>query len=280
MSPAPFDLIAIDLDGTLLTSDKRVSEEDASALREAMRRGVRVVLATARPPRGVRWILEELGALGGGAHADAVTINYNGALVWDARERAPIEHTPLAGEVAREVVREAREMMPDTLVSVEVVDVWHTDRHDPELSMETGKLFPPDRVGPLDETLSMGVTKLMLLARPARLPALRDRVESSFLRTERASVFVTDPHIVQIAAHGVDKGAALVRHAQRLGVDPSRVFAMGDASNDVEMLRVAGLGVAMANAEDAAKRAADEVIARSNDEGGVGHALRRFGFLD
>lgn len=279
MSASPFDLIALDLDGTLLTSEKRVSDEDASALREAMRRGVRVVLATARPPRGVRWVLDTLGALGEGASGDAVTINYNGALVWDARARSAIEHTPLSGEVASDVVREARAMMPDTLVSVEVVDVWHTDRHDPELSMETGKLFQPDRIGPLDETLSVGVTKLMLLARPAYLPALRDRVESSFLRTERASVFVTDPHIVQIAAHGVDKGAALARHAARLGIAPERVFAMGDASNDVEMLRVAGLGVAMANAEDAAKDAADEVIARSNDEGGVAHALRRFGLI-
>ena len=279
MSGPRFDLVAIDVDGTLLTSEKRLSREDADALRAAVARGVRIVLATARPPRGVRWILDEIGLTDAGAPVDAVTINYNGALVWDARSRREVEHTPLSGEVASGVVREAREFQPETLVSVEVVDIWHTDRHDPDLSMETGKLFAPDRVGPLGETLSMGVTKLMLLTRPERLPPLRRRVEDSFVRTARASVFVTDPHIVQIAAHGVDKGAALSRHAARLGVDPSRVMAIGDAGNDVEMLRLAGLGVAMANAERVAMDAADEVLGATNDEAGVAHALRRFGVV-
>lgn len=274
-----FDLVALDIDGTLLTSDKRLAGEDADALRAAAERGVRLVLATARPPRGVRWILHELGLLRDETPGDAVTINYNGALVWDARARREIEHTPLDGETASGVVREARAHLPETLVSVEVVDLWHTDRHDPDLSMETGKLFPPDRIGPLEQTLSGGVTKLMLLAKPERLASLRGRVEESFVRTGLASVFVTDPHIVQVAARGVDKGAALARHAQRLGVDRARVLAIGDAGNDVEMLRTAGLGVAMANATRDAMDAADEVLDRTSDQGGVAHALRRFGVI-
>lgn len=277
MSAAPFDLVAIDLDGTLLTSDKRVSPEDAVALRAAIARGVRIVLATARPPRGVRWILEELGALHAGER-DGTTINYNGALVWNASERAALEHTPLDASTARDVVAHTRAHHADTMVSIETLDVWHTDRHDPALSMETSKLFPPDYVGPLDETLARDVTKLMLIARPERIPSIRERVRI-FEQSRRAGVFVTDPHIVQVAAHGVDKGAALARHAARLGVDRARVLAIGDASNDVEMLRWAGLGVAMANAEPGAKQAADETIERTNDQAGAAFALRRFGVV-
>lgn len=270
-------MVAIDLDGTLLTSDKRLAAEDAVALRAAAARGVRIVLATARPPRGVRWILEELGALNGAGHG-AVSINYNGALVWDARSRIALEHTPLEASTAREVVEHARRHHAETMVSIETLDVWHTDRHDPALSMETSKLFPPDYVGPLDQTLAKEVTKLMLLAEPAHIPGLRARM-SIFESSRRAGVFVTDPHIVQIAAHGVDKGAALARHAERLGVSQARVLALGDASNDVGMLRWAGLGVAMANAEQSALDAADETIDRTSDNAGVAHALRRFGVI-
>lgn len=277
MSAAKYDIVALDLDGTLLTSDKRVSPEDASALRTALRRGVRVILATARPPRGVRWILDDLGAMTNGER-DAVSINYNGALVWDAIGRSPIEHTPLDALTAREVVAQARKHHADTMVSVETLDVWHTDRHDPSLSMETSKLFPPDYVGPLDDTLARDVTKLMLITEPGRIPSLRERVRI-FEQSRRAGVFVTDPHIVQVAAHGVDKGAALARHTFRLGVDRSRVLAIGDASNDVEMLRWAGLGVAMANAEPDAKSAADETSTLTNDESGVAAALRRHGVI-
>jgi Cof subfamily protein (haloacid dehalogenase superfamily) len=277
VSESPFDIVAIDLDGTLLTSDKRLSPEDACALRAACSRGVRIVLATARPPRGVRWILDELGILANGFQ-DAVTINYNGALVWDGSTRSPIEHTPLEALTAREIVERARQHHAETMVSVETLDVWHTDRHDPGLSMETSKLFPPDYVGPLDGTLAQAVTKLMLIAQPEHISGLRERM-SVFESSSRAGVFVTDPHIVQVAAHGVDKGAALARHADRLGIAQSRVLAIGDASNDVGMLRWAGLGVAMANAERAAADAADETLDRTNDDAGVAHALRRFGVI-
>jgi hydroxymethylpyrimidine pyrophosphatase-like HAD family hydrolase len=165
------------------------------------------------------------------------------------------------------------------MVSVETLDVWHTDRHDPALSMETSKLFPPDYVGPLDGTLARAVTKLMLIAHPEHIAGLRERV-SVFESSRRAGVFVTDPHIVQIAAHGVDKGAALARHADRVGVSRTRVLAIGDADNDVGMLRWAGLGVAMANAEHTAIAAADETIDRTNNDAGVARTLRRFGVIE
>src|SRR5690606_35634842 len=108
---------------------------------------------------GVRWILEELGALTEGER-EAVSIHYNGALVWEARTRTALEHTPLDAATARAVVDDARAHLGDTMVSVETLDVWHTDRHDPALTMATSKLFPPDYVGPLDDTLARDVTKL------------------------------------------------------------------------------------------------------------------------
>lgn len=277
MSPPRYDLVALDVDGTLLTSDKRLAPEDADALRTAIRRGVRVVLATARPPRGVRWILEELGAFREGER-DATTINYNGALLWDAARRAAVEHTPLASAIAREIVDRARGRHAGVMVSIETLDVWSADRHDPSLTMATSALFPPDYVGPLDQALAADVTKLMLIAEPARLPDVRAAVRT-FEDSRRAGVFVTDPHIVQVAAHGVDKGAALERYATSLGVPRERVLAMGDAGNDARMLAWAGLGIAMANADADARAAADETIDRTNDEAGIAHALRRFGVI-
>src|SRR4029077_6091018 len=116
----PIRLVAIDLDGTLLNDSKQISDRTVAAISFLPGRGVRVVIATARPPRSVRHIYQQLGL-------DSFQINYNGALIWDEAQKAAVFHRPMAGELAREMIAHARSLYADLLVSCEVMDRWFTD---------------------------------------------------------------------------------------------------------------------------------------------------------
>lgn len=262
------DLLALDLDGTLLRSDKRISGATIDTINEARERGTRIVIATARPPRSTRKIHAALGL-------DTYSIHYNGALIQDLPRGKVIDHRPISVETTRKIIAAARKVDPECMVSIEILDKWYTDQCPSThgLVPETGRLFEPDFIGPLGAFLKVPVTKLMLLAPPSRIVKVRDLVLNRF--KGQVSVAVCDQYLLQIAATGVDKGHALARLAQHYGVAQENVMAMGDAPNDIGMIRWAGLGVAMANAWPEVLAAADVVVG-PNDLDGVGQAIREF----
>jgi Cof subfamily protein (haloacid dehalogenase superfamily) len=267
-APEPRDirLVAIDIDGTLLRTDKRLSQVTVDAVVACTRRGVKVVLASARPPRSVREI-HELLAL------DTVSIHYNGALIHDLRRSKNLIHQPMGADLAREIILDARRLDPQCLVSIEILDKWYTDHFDPELPTETSRAFNPDFIGPIDAFLKVPVTKLMLLGPPHRLNRVWKMVQRRY--RQRVAMAVSDAHLIQIMHPEVDKATALAQVAAGYGVTGAQVMAIGDAPNDKRMLEWAGLGVAMGNAWEAVREAAD-VVVPANDEDGVAHALQRF----
>lgn len=266
--PLPrYDLLALDLDGTLLRSDKKLVMYDAVAIKEAMRRGVKVVLATARPPRSSRPIHQRLGL-------DTPLINYNGALIHDVDQNEHVFHQPLSSKTARQVIERARSIEPGVVVGIEVLDKWYTDHDDPAFQTATAKRFKPDYVGPLDVPLSKPVTKLMLLFHAAQLRPVRDAITSDF--GDLAAFPESDATIIQVVHRRVDKAVALARVAAGLGVVPSRVCAIGDAPNDAGMLKWAGLGCAVASSFGCVREAADIILEHTNDERAVGLAIERY----
>jgi Cof subfamily protein (haloacid dehalogenase superfamily) len=268
--PRPIRLVAIDLDGTLLNDAKRVSDRTALALQELPARGVRVVIASARPPRSVRHIYRLL-------RLDTLTINYNGALIWDEPAGQPVFHLPLPGPLVAEIVDLARDYFDDVGVGCEVLDRWYTDRVDDDHPTETGRLFKPDVVAPLASFVHQDTTKLMLSADPAAIARLEPLLLERF--GDRVLVLQTDDDLLQVAHPGAGKAAALRRVANHYGVPMDQVMAIGDAPNDVGMLQLAGVAVAMDNARPVVKDVADWV-APSNNDHGVHAALVRFGLCD
>lgn len=267
--PRPrIDLLALDLDGTLLRSDKRISGVTIDAIHAAQRNGTRVVIATARPPRSTRKIHKALGL-------DTYSIHYNGALIQDLTRGKVVDHQPIAVATVKKIIAAARKVDPECMVSIEILDKWYTDQCPSThgLVPETGRLFEPDFIGPLGAFLKVPVTKLMLLAPPSRIAKVRDLVLTRF--KGEVSVAVCDQYLLQIAATGVDKGTALAKLAQHYGAARENVMAMGDAPNDIGMIRWAGLGVAMANAWPNVLEASDVVVG-PNDLDGVGQAIREF----
>ncbi len=259
-------LVAMDLDGTLLRSDKNISKRCGAVIREVQAQGVKVVLATARPPRSVRSFAAVLGL-------DTLQIHYNGALIHDPHRSRHVFHQPMDLHLTREIIRQARRLDPQVVVSVEILDRWYTDHIDPTLPTETSVSFMPDCVGPLDAILQTPVTKLMLLAPPARLKPILDLVKQRF--AGRVALAVSDQHLLQIMHPQVDKARALQWIATHYGVTREQTMAIGDAPNDLSMLTWAGLGVAVENAWPSVREKVREVVP-SNDADGVAVALERY----
>jgi Cof subfamily protein (haloacid dehalogenase superfamily) len=266
IAPPPVGLVAIDLDGTLLTDQKQVSKRTVRALAGLPARGVKVVIASARPPRSVKHIYELL-------KLDTWQINYNGALIWDHPNLSVIHHQPLQPEMVNAIVQRARQVYPDCLVSCEILDKWYTDRFDQTYTTETGRLFEPDLVAPLWMFLSQPVTKLMLLGPTDMIDDLAQLVREEF---PWVAVVRSDPELIQITDANVSKAAALQFVAESYQVPMQKVMAIGDALNDVEMLQAAGIAIAMDNAHLSVKQVA-HWVAPSNNDHGVHAALVKFG---
>lgn len=261
-----FHLLAIDLDGTLLTSAKEISEQTSAILREARSQtGLRIVLATARPPRSVMPFYQLL-------DLDAPMINYNGALVYEPPSQRVLLHRPLTGRISVNAAVLARRMYPDVVLSGERLDKWYTDRIDPAYETETARLFEPDLVAPLERWLPRGVTKLLMHGEAPRLVEIAEALLAEY--PYQLSVVQTEATLLQVMHATVSKVQALRVVCGELGVGASEVMAIGDNANDVGMLQWAGVGVAMGNATRQAKAAADYVTDHHDAEG-VGRAVRR-----
>lgn len=263
-------LIAIDLDGTLLDARKQVSQQTIEGLACAVSNGVRVVIASARPPRSVRSIYQTL-------KLDTLQINYNGALIWDEPHQRAVFHRPLDGSLVKEMVDLARDYHEETIVHLEVMDRWCTDRTGDAYATETGRLFKPDVVAELSCFYGEPVTKLMFLGEPRMISKLETILLQEF--DDRVTILRTDDELLQVMNPRASKAVALKRVAGAYEVPMDQVLAIGDAPNDVGMLQLAGTSVAMGNGSPVVKDVADWIAPTNNDHG-VHAALVKYGLCD
>jgi hypothetical protein len=271
---AAMKLIAFDLDGTLLTTEKELTAGNLAALERAARAGILLVPATGRfyglIPENVRtlpWF--------------RYFITVNGASVYDAQEGRALLRAEIPWRRAVEIMEHL-----DTLPVIYdcYMDDWGwmtkslynqaADYAPHRHSLETLQRFrtPVRELKAHLARVGHDVQKIQMFFRD---PALRLRAMED-LRTRFPDLAVTTsvPRNVELNSLEAQKGVALLRLAERLGIDPAATVAFGDDLNDVSMLRAAGIGVAMANASPEAKAAAD-LLTASCDESGVGKAIDR-----
>lgn len=262
-------LIATDLDGTLLASDAQVSTRTRAALDAARAAGIQVVPVTARQPIGLR-------AVAAGAGFDAWALCSNGSFGIHLTTNEMLFADELDSETLRTVAEALSASIPGLLfASVRDGGEGFVAQHGYAAiaDLNDHKRDPQTMGGvPLDQVLDAPTLKLVVrhpeLAPPLIYDALQTLGLTGFAATLSGAPFV------EVMAEGVSKATGLAQLCAHLGIEQHEVLAFGDALNDVEMLHWAGHGVAVANAEAAAKDAADEITA-SNDDDGVAQVIER-----
>ncbi|MCX4728713.1 HAD family hydrolase [Streptomyces sp. NBC_01306] len=259
-----FDIVATDLDGTLLRRGDTVSPRSRAALALAAAAGARHLIVTGRSLPGV---LELLG-----------TLDYRGPVVcgqgtqlYDAGSARMLSSVTLDRELAETALGKIEAETGPVFAAVD------QDGPDGRTLAEPGYLMPHPalpvlRVGPRPELWARPVIKVLI-----RHPELSDDTLAAVARSvvgDLATVTMAGPGTVELAPYGVDKGTGIALAAEVLGHEPARLVAFGDMPNDLPMFRRAGHGVAMANAHPELIAAADEVTL-SNEDDGIAVVLER-----
>ncbi len=258
-------LIAIDLDDTLLNTQRHVSPRNRDAIKKARERGVMVTLATGRMYQSALPYAHELGL-------DVPLITYQGALIKTALSGEELLHQRIPLKEALEIVR----LVEDTPVQLNLyVD---DELHVAELT-ERGQTYanrvrvPIHPVGRLSTWLKHAPTKIVIVHDPETIAGICTEIRSRLGDAVRLTC--SWPHFLEISHPEVGKGQALAFFGKRYGIGPEEMMACGDGENDLDMIQYAGLGVVMGNGQDRAKQVAD-YITRTNDEDGVAEAIEKF----
>lgn len=274
-----YRLIATDIDGTLLGERQEVTPRGRAAIEAFQRRGGMVILSTARPPRATISFYQDLGLSG-------PMITYNGALVYDPVQKAPLLHQPLANHLALRVLAEIRALDPAINVGAELADEWHLDRIDQRMRHlhATGRIAGLPFEGQLDEavaTTNRGVSKLYCVVPQEVRTAIEQRFAAAGLvvAVTSSGTGAEGLRFVEVQAPGVSKGAALKALSTTLGIPLGATIALGDEENDIPALAEAGLGIAMGNASDRVKAAADAVTGPHTADGWA-EAIERYALAE
>jgi Cof subfamily protein (haloacid dehalogenase superfamily) len=264
-----YRLLVTDLDGTLVTSTREITPRVLTVVRAAQQRGVRVCLATGRMWPSTEPFARRLGA-------DPPAILYNGGLVYDFSTSTVLRRVPLPYAAARavlEMLREFPSVQPHLYVDDRVFASGPSEETD-RYSRRNGLLV--ELVGDLIAFLPSDAMKILIIGTPGDLAAVLAQIHARSLPVH--AVF-SDPTFLEILPQGSSKGTALEFMAQWLRIPLAEVIAVGDNLNDLEMIRAAGLGVAMGNAPPDVQSQADYVTA-TNDKEGLADVIERFVLAD
>ncbi|MES2461068.1 MAG: Cof-type HAD-IIB family hydrolase [Armatimonadota bacterium] len=258
-----YRLAAVDLDDTLLGPDKIISAANADAIRRLRDAGVTVTLASGRRHENMIRFHRQLGLQG-------IIVSCNGAQVRDAETDEVFHQRLLPSEHASRVIEEgyARGLTQNYYHTDGAVYVREKTKWSDLYERRTGSEVVA--VGDLRQFQGESVLKIIWIDAPERLGALRDHAQSEY---PDLYVTTTDPEYLEFMEASVSKAAGVAVAAARLGVSQSEILAFGDGNNDLPMLRWAGCGIAMADASDTVKQAADRVAPPGNPETSFARAV-------
>lgn len=268
-----FELIALDLDGTLTDPEKNIPETTRAALIDLMKRGKKVVLISGRPTHGVLHVAKDLQL----DQYNGYVMGFNGGQVINYRTMEILYDYHLPNEVIRPAYLLAKEYPGACLVTYRGDTVYagmepnryvRIEEFASKMKVKVTEDFPKEAPIP--------VNKLLFCADPVQVEDYLDRLDGICGRL--LNLFPSDPFFGELMPKGIQKGNSLKRLTQDLGLSAENVIAFGDSHNDRSMIRFAGLGVAMENAVPILKEEAD-YITLSNKEEGVLYALKEFGLI-
>lgn len=263
-----YKLIAVDMDGTLLNEDKKISKRTYDVISRAKEIGKKVVLSTGRPLKGVMPYVEKLNLV----DDDDYVITFNGALVQSTKDGNIILDLPLSYEDYLGLYKVSRELGVNVhaLTDKSVL----TPKNNPYTEIESNINSIPIIESPVEsidpDTL---IVKVMFIDKPELLDNAFANLPKWVL--DKYTIVRSTPHFLEFLDLRVNKGIGVSAVAEKLGLSKEEVICVGDAGNDLAMIEYAGLGVAMGNATEEVKSVSD-YITHTNEEDGVAHVIEKF----
>jgi len=269
-----FRLLAIDIDGTLVNSRDELTPRVRAALTRAGRSGIRIVLASGRRYSRVLPLVEPLAI-------DVPLVTASGALVKDPRDHRTLFRADFPPQVLQQTIAAVDRAGFDPLLCGDTFLQGFDFYTPPQLRREEareyvrlnpgdGRLYPAMLYQPPPEVFlvfTLGAQEQMLAVQDLLHQELAGQIATHVLRSPRYTGY-----LCEIAPAGVSKWSAVKRLAQQWAIEDAEICAVGDDVNDIAMIRAAGLGVAMGNAQPQVKAAADR-IAPSHDEDGLAEVV-------
>lgn len=257
-------LVAMDLDDTLLRDDWTISSRTVKAIQKARAQGVVITLATGRMAISARPYAKQLGL-------DVPMIAYHGAMIQQVLSGDILFRRVIPSNIAADIVQEAAARgfhaqiyLKDRVISQQI-NYWSREyERVASVHVEQGELAM------LLSQEPEGVEKILVMAEETELEHIANPLKKSF--GEKVHITRSKPCYLEIMDISVNKGVALAALAKRLGITREEIMAIGDSFNDLEMIKYAGLGVAMGNARPEIKEQAD-LVTVTNEEDGVAEAI-------
>ncbi len=261
-----YKIIALDLDGTLTNSKKVITVETQKTLIDFQENGGKVILASGRPTQGILLHAKQLRLKEYGGYILA----YNGGCVIDCKtddilfqSTMPLEYIPEICEIIKDYHVGINTYEGDKII------VGHELNQYTKLEAKINSM-KIKFVDNFQEYVNFDVNKCLLQGEPEEILKLEKILSEKY--EGKLGIFKSEPFFLEIVPKGIDKAMSIDRLLHMIGIKTEECIACGDGFNDISMIKYAGLGVAMSNAAEPVKNAAD-CITRSNDEDGIVYIL-------
>ena len=269
MKETNYKALALDLDGTLMDSNKKLSEVNKEAVWKAIDKGTAVILASGRPMFGVEPVAKmiELDKRGG------YILAYNGGNILDCKTGKLIYSREIPSQCISDINNAARANNVYALTYYGDRIVAESDTDEYVIKEAFCNSTDIKKVDDLTAFVDYQVAKFLVVGVHEKLlPVQKELVDK---HGDVLDIFFSEDYFLEIVPKNVAKDASLEALLEQLGLDKSQLIACGDGMNDMSMIKFAGLGVAMENAYPKVKECAD-YIAASNDDNGVAKVIEEF----
>lgn len=262
-----YKLLVLDLDGTLTNSKKEITPFTKEVLINAQQQGLHLVLASGRPTYGIVPLAEqlEMGQYGG------FILSFNGGKVIEVKTGKVFYEQALPPDVMPLIYQRSYEAGL-TILSYNGKYILTENAEDKYVKYES--FLTKMKIKETDDFLRdlyMPADKCLIVGEPEDLVPQEEQFRQEL--GQRINVYRSEPFYLEVVPKGIDKAASLERLLQRIQIKREEVIAIGDGFNDLSMIKFAGLGVAMANAQPPVKSNADRITAFTNNEDGVAHFI-------
>lgn len=264
-----YKILVLDIDGTLTNSKKDISAKTLEAILKVQEKGIKVVLASGRPTSGMLELAAQLQL----DKYQGFILSFNGAKVINCKTDEIVYQKVLPRELIPELYQEAVENQVGFVTyekNAAVVGTAVDEYIELEARINKIDIIQPEN---FCEYIDFDVNKCLMTGNPSHLEKVLVDMNEKY--SDQLSIYRSEPFFVEIMPKNIDKAYSLGKLLEYLNMDKEEMIAIGDGFNDLSMIKYAGLGVAMANAQEVVKEVAD-YITLSNDEDGIVNVIKRF----